>query len=395
MRNVNLANWHEQKKWRGGKVKSANLRNLIFLGFFAVFWNAISWAVIIKTGQLRQMAGSDRLILLFPAIGVLVIASLIYQLIRQFRFGTSVFEMNPKPGVIGGTVGGVIHIPKHIEPKDGFELTLSSIHRYSSGSGDNSSTKEDILWQDRKIIERGQLISDTTCSDIPVLFGVPYESQKTTVASGYGYVWRLDIKAALPGVDYAAQFEIPVLQTATSDPNFKHESVVSSGYEKRVSDDERLSGCRVIVEPSETGGLRVACPLGRNIGGGIVSLTIGLSAAAFVVMAFSGAGLVFGGLIGFIALAGGLDLLFWKSDIDISGNEIHIHNGFFGLKSRRLNTSEVVQIESSQSCSTNNSVWFAVKLRPAVGKPITLAKGVPDERTAKLLCKRISHALGL
>jgi hypothetical protein len=394
MGRVDVTSWQNQKKWATGKIKSSNLGGMIFIAIFAAFWNAIAWTAFIASfDEMRTKGGPAYMVLLFPLIGLVLIAGLVYQLMRQFRFGTSVFEMKPQPGVLGGKVGGVIHIPKHIEPEAGFELTLSCIHRYTSGSGKNRSTKEMVKWQDRKIIQRELLANDLTRTAIPVLFGVPYDYPATDVIGGDGYCWRLEVKAVLPGVDYSARFEIPVFRTEASDPEFNPETVVVSGYEKTVTPEERLASSRLQIEAMQSGGLRIVCPMFRGIGTGLMLMLMG---GIFSGVMFAPAPLMFRAIFGLVGLGifcGGLDMLFWKSDLEASSSGLYVRNGLFGLKGLRINTSEMEAIDSATGCTTNNRVWYVVKLKTTEGKKVTLAKGLPDERTANDLANWLKKEL--
>lgn len=395
MADVTATSWMNQKKWASGRIKSSNKSGLLFIGFFAAVWNAVSWTICLANfDQIRSQGGEKLIALFFPLVGIIAIGVFVYQLMRQLRFGTSVFEMQPQPGVIGGKVGGVIHVPKHLEPENGFELILNCIHRYTTGTGKNRSTHEAVKWQDRKVIERELLANDLSCSAIPVLFGVPYDAQETTVVNGDGYLWRLEAKAELAGVDYYSRFDIPVFLTESSNPDFQPESVVVSGYEKTVSPEDMLASSRLLLEPLGGGGLRCTCPMFRGIGTGIMLF---LMSAVFMGVAYwIAAPLFFRGIAGAVGLGifyGGLDLLFWKSQMEVSLTGLYLQSGLFGLKGQRINRDEIESIAPAQGCTTNNRVWYVLKLKTVQGKSVTLAKGLTDERSARALGERLMREM--
>ena len=97
-------------------------------------------------------------------------------------------------------------------PAEGFQVALSCIRRVTTGSGRNRSTTETVLWQDERRVtgdrrRRAGGIRDPAdampCD--PTRAVRPRRSGGSTVS------------AEVPGVDYAATFEVPVFRTAASD----------------------------------------------------------------------------------------------------------------------------------------------------------------------------------
>src|SRR5690606_15451683 len=70
------------------------------------------------------------------------------------------------------------------------------------------------LWESEKRITRDLSTDDRTV--IPVQFLIPYDLPD----SGQDNVkWKLIVRAATSGVDYCAEFEVPVFRTAASSPS--------------------------------------------------------------------------------------------------------------------------------------------------------------------------------
>jgi hypothetical protein len=163
-------------------------------------------------------------------------------LIGRFRkFGVSVFEMSPLPGVLGGPVNGTIRVPAKVETEDGFEVTLQCIHQYTTRSGKNSTTHKDVLWEDSRHIDAGGFAYGDE-SMLPVRFVAPYDRPATTVAGGRnGYYWQLKATASAPGIDYKAVFDVPVRHTQQRSASFVPEpdllaSRVDGGGESRYNE---------------------------------------------------------------------------------------------------------------------------------------------------------------
>ena len=79
----------------------------------------------------------------------------------------------------------------------------------TTGSGKNRSTSERILWTDEQ--QAGTGVGDA----VPVAFYIPNDCRETDSDNADNIVlWRLKVTAKEPGVDDAAQFEVPVFKVA-------------------------------------------------------------------------------------------------------------------------------------------------------------------------------------
>src|SRR5690606_3848003 len=150
-------------------------------------------------------------VLLFPLVGIGLLALAIHGTLRFMRYGVSTFETTAIPGVIGGLVQGQVYGKIRINPNDHINVQLTNFHRYTSGSGKNRSTHYKVLWQEQKELGMEHVsLGMHGGSVIPVGFFVPRHTQQTTAFSGEdGHLWRLEVTASVPGVDYKASFDIP------------------------------------------------------------------------------------------------------------------------------------------------------------------------------------------
>ena len=147
--------WKWNAAWADGEITSSGRGQVVFLWVFTVIWNAISWTVILGLWDELNFKNKEALfVFLFPAVGLLVLMSAIYSTMRYLKYGRIVFRMASIPGVLGGSLGGVVVVPGRLQPAEGFRLTLSCLHRYSSGSGKNRKTVEDVLWQDERTMKK-------------------------------------------------------------------------------------------------------------------------------------------------------------------------------------------------------------------------------------------------
>lgn len=221
--------WRVKPEWAEGKIRSSNLAGMAFMGFFALFWNSISWPIVFF-GILPEIADGSyflAIFLLFPLIGLIVIGVFVYMLLRYLRYGTSVFHMAKVPGVIGGPISGVVLSKVKVSPAEAFEVEL--VNRRVTSHGENSTTV--TLWETSRCI-RGELAEhDPTQSAVPVLFAIPFDAQPTDPDSGVS--WHLIVQAKTPGIDYKAEFEVPVFRTEESSADFILDEEPIRKYEER------------------------------------------------------------------------------------------------------------------------------------------------------------------
>ena len=112
-------------------------------------------------------------------------------------------------------------------PPDGFVIRLKCIHRYkrTTGSGDRRRTKHhrDTLWQAEATAD-GRNTARHPGLVVPVHFELPPDKPASSLGGGDGILWELEVTAAVPGLDYAATFELPVL---APDPTIAGRSPIS------------------------------------------------------------------------------------------------------------------------------------------------------------------------
>ena len=214
--------WLWKKEWRDGRISSNSKLKMASAIAVALIWNLItSIGCFFLFEEFRGGNYLALVFLIFPIVGIGLAIWAVKLILRWLKYGQSTFEMETTPGVIGGVLRGRIHTKVNIKPQDGFHLTLSCINRITTGSGKHRKTREHVRWQDTSNIAYEQYEYDPSRSVIPVLFKIPYESHETNDDDPKNKIfWRLKISAKVPGVDYAASFEIPVFRTSESSKDF-------------------------------------------------------------------------------------------------------------------------------------------------------------------------------
>lgn len=206
------APWLWNPEWKSGRVKGSGRTAVYTAWGFATFWNTISFTTAIAAKD-DIIAGDDPLIylvLLFPAVGIGLLAWAVMATLRYRKFGSAYLQLATLPGAIGGRVAGRVETSMARVPPDGCFAALSSRKRVKQGKNTTTIT----LWQDEQAILPQRMGRGPTGVYIPVEFRVPADGQPTTVGSSRSPIsWLLTVSAEVPGVDFETSFEVPVFAT--------------------------------------------------------------------------------------------------------------------------------------------------------------------------------------
>lgn len=210
--------WRQRPDWVAGKIVAEGTRSGNLLRMAAGVWTVIAlivsaaaaiWGDIIWLGALGT--GGFALVL-----WVLVVKASLH----RRKYGSSHFVLEQTPVILGQRMNGEIEsgIQKSVLLKDGFHLRLQCVHRWEESSHHSPSSSQrrtqrrrEILWQDEQC-GPAHATARSEKFTVPVKFSLPAEQPATTLGSSRdGITWELVVSAALPGLDYQATFELPVL----------------------------------------------------------------------------------------------------------------------------------------------------------------------------------------
>lgn len=361
--------WLWNKKWMDGAVEADGRAGMAGLWVMTVFWNAI--ALPIAIAALAQQPRRDNavfLVLVFPLVGLGLLAGAIYQAIRWKKFGRPRFLMSRLPGAIGGYVGGMIEVPARVTPESDLRLVLRNIRREVSGSGKNRSVRETVLWEHEERIAPGKLVSGPGRTEAPVLFYVPDTCRPSDDADANNEVlWRLEARAAVPGVDFAARFTVPVFRTGETAAPPEPDQPLLEDYRAGPPDGAMLREAGVehdagswTFTASHLQGTRLVFTL---ISGGLAALGVFLlgRGVPFVVWLVLG---LFGAIFFFIAA----DLWLARFELRFEGDEVVVrHMSLSGTKERRVARREVVRVDTAQSMKMGTTQYYRLELAGADG----------------------------
>ena len=351
--------WLLNDKWQTASIRSNAKWTMWFSWGFAALWSLISAPMpFVIFEEVTQKQNTIALVgLLFPLIGIGLLVWAIRRTLEWRVLGATPVVLDPFPGSIGGHVGGTIDLRVPYDAGNRFLLTLSNIHVYVSGSGDNRRTCEDALWQEELV---GHAESGPLGTRLSFRFDVPdgqVESDADQSGDSY-HIWRLNLRAELPSVTLDRDFNIPVYATATESRALADRQVASA---RAARDAMHAEAIRKLVRISNVGvGKMLRYPIGQNPWANLAGIIIGST--------FAGAGgwmivkeemLLFGGifaLVGGLIASAALYMLLKSLDVTVEGNTIRSTRRILGIPVRRreLNRNSFRRFDLRESLKTQS-----------------------------------------
>jgi hypothetical protein len=206
--------WLWRPEWTARRIPDQRRATTVFLWIFAIFWNAVSFPVsfLVVRDWPKGQNPAVLLVLTFPVVGLGLIIAAIYTSLRRLKFGVSVCTIDTVPIHRGHSFHGEIEMRGDAVPEDSYRLRLLCVRRIVYGSGKSQSVDEQaIAQQEIRVSAASAMRSPTGGVRIPFSMTVPSEGQSCDIRNPRDQIlWRLEAAAELPGIDYAASFELPV-----------------------------------------------------------------------------------------------------------------------------------------------------------------------------------------
>jgi hypothetical protein len=385
--------WLWREDWAARRIADGSALEMGFAWAFAALWNLVSIpaAVVGVRAALREGNRAALVALLFPAVGLGLLVWAARITIRRRRYGSSVLELTTLPAAVGHALQGTVRTPAELRPPEGFRVVLSCIRRVTTGSGRNRSTSESILWQEEHRTSAGAL-------GVPVAFAIPADAVPSDPGRGNDRtLWRLELSAEVPGIDYAAGFEVPVFRTAASAlPRTEAEAAVAA-LAAVPADYRQPAGSRIQVSRTRRG-TEIYFPAARNPGlaSSLTVFTLIWSAAIWATIAFR-APLIFPivfGAFGVLLLIILIDQWIGVTRVTADRDGVTVAKGWLVPGSgRTLRAAEVAEVTIKIGSQAGRTPYYDVVLATTTGKRVTAGGGIPDKREAEWLAAAVQTAL--
>lgn len=392
--------WRCRPDWAQGRVESGGLQPVVLIWVMAAVFIGFSLPLLLAVP--KEWAKGNHAIfigLLFPLAGLALLVWAARATIQWRKYGRSAFEMSAVPGVLGGTLGGAIEIPAKVRPETGFKLRLVCIQRTVSGSGKNRSVRETVLWEDTKTLVKDLCEHDPSRTAIPVHFNPPLD-QPPSADGNPAIIWRLEVSADVPGVDYEAKFDVPVFRRRDSRSDSLAEADPTAEYQPASGTYAPPDNTQIVVRAAERGGTELVFPPARNVGvilgllvftliwNVILALLIVKQAGLFFILVWG----FFDALVVFFLLSALLHSVRVQADRD----GITVRHGFIlPMFTRRVAARDLETVRVKPGMQSGTKVFYDLRLVTRAGKEYSAGGSVPDKRHAEWLAAQLRAAVGL
>ena len=393
--------WLWRHDWASGHIIDSSRRTMIGTWLFAALWNLIGFPTGFLSARAALKEGKPAAFLgvLFPIVGVGLVVWAIRTTLRYWKYGVSRLELASVPGVIGRSLTGMVRAPSMIQADQGFDVTLTCVRRVTHGGGKQRSTAESTLWQDAQRVQ-GQPFRapDRMETHIPVAFRIPGDVPPSDESdSANRVVWRLQVSADVPGVNYESCFDVPVFRTSASQQPLSPEETrltqnADPGYQQPADS-------RVLVTAARRG-TEILFPAARNLGP-----ASGLT--TFLVLWLGGLGLqiyfgappifpVVTALFALLLLVAVLDLWLQVSRVTVHAGGVSWATGYVVPgREHTIPASEIADVTAAIGMQAGTTVYYDIVLVRKVGKKAKVGHSVRDKREAEWLAETIRKAMSL
>jgi len=419
--------WQSRKGWEDACIKSEAGKGMLFWWGFAIVWNAVSISVsFVLPRELQQENYAALLILFFPTVGLFLIYKAAHRTLEYRRFGRVLFTMDPFPGAVGGHVGGQIQV-KNLDYRRASEaqtlaVTLECVYSYVSGSGENRSRRESIIWAERGQPKIGNAIEGVS---LVFRFDVPEDLPQADVEqSGAYHFWRLGVSAEVPGIDLNRSYNIPVFATGERSRNISHDvSAQAAAARKREADAAGLAIAtgqfdirglsRALRLRQEGSRIHLKYPMFRNK---FLTLFAAIFAAGFGFASYAMAEMVSGGglfgiliaifgipffLVALVAAFATIYLPFNNLSVSIQPGEASVMRRLlvFPVYRRQLQRGDISHLAIKRSGSTGQGAdkieHYKIHAVDTGGSKVTLAEDIDGEDVAMHFRDFLAQRIGV
>jgi hypothetical protein len=392
--------WLWKPEWAAGRLETSGKSTLTVAWVFAIFWNGISIpvAIAILPDVIADGEWVGLFILIFPLIGSLILVWAVRATISTRKFGVSVFEMAHVPGVLGRGVGGLLRTSVDLQPPEGFIARLSCVNRVTTGSGDNRSTRESVQWQQEAILTEYQDDLDGDGVMIPIAFRIPVTAPQTDQSnSSDEMIWRLEVSADVPGMDYAADFELPVFKTEQSKTEIPTDKVAaelvdSSPFkqppESKIQVAHHGDRVEVFFPAARNPGVGVGLTVMAVVFGGLVAVLTTTSAPFFFSVVFGAADL--------LLIWAAVNIWLRVTEVTAEPGAVEIRRGLLiAYKLTRFERDEIGSVETRRGMQSGKTLFTDIKIVTIGGKSVSAGSNILRKREAEWIVSLIKETAGV
>jgi hypothetical protein len=215
---------------------------------------------------------------------------------------------------------------------------------------------------------------------------VPSEGQTTDTSNpARQIVWRLNVDADVPGVDYNATFDVPVFGAATDAAPPSVARPVNPPPALTVVERKTADGLEIDFPPFRARGAAFGLLFFTAIWIGAIDLMIHIHTPFFFPIVF--------GLFGLLLVWITLDLFFGASAVRIAPDGINVHRSLLLFHSdRRISPDDIDDVRlkiGMQSTGGTGEPYYEIDIALKDGKSVTAGQYLRSKREAEWIASQI------
>jgi hypothetical protein len=394
--------WMWREDWASGRIEDSSRNATVGLWGFAILWSAVAFpiaGVFFRQEGFPPRQAAMWLILLFPLVGLLLIWAAIRQTLARMKFGTSHLQLVTQPGVIGRQFRATLETNLKEVPADGMEVIISNIRRVTTGSGKSSSTSENVIWQETTTLSASRLSLGMNGVTVPLSFNIPLDAEPCDDSNSRNCVlWRVEVSAQLPGIDYSQNFEVPVFTTEATPVHEEEIEAIEERSRARVRATP-VDTKRMVMEQSISSGTKFTFPppmKGTAATAVAVLLALILGAAAVVYFDVVNCFTVGAGLICLLIGAAIIFATGHSSYVLVESGNVTARHRLLGMSwGRTFRADEVTDVVPVVGSSNSGSgkATYGIGVKTADGRSYTVSLFGMEKPEAEWIAEKIRVAI--
>ncbi|MGV6853147.1 MAG: DUF3592 domain-containing protein, partial [bacterium] len=388
--------WKWDSQWQGKEISPNTKSSMFAIGIFALFWNIIaipSGVIVLLDTSKWKHDPFVLLVLLFPLIGIALISSFVFMLVRHKRYKATRLVLRKLPVRRGERFKASIVVPSHIAAEKGYKITLTAWKSiWVRGNKGGRSRRRETIWQQDVFLKSETYPWDKSRTQLDFEFLIPTDIPETNDPDeDIHYDWDLEVHADIPGIDFKLTFPVPVFGL---NPSTENGALVEMVKDSSQDDDIPWDSFKIEHQYNPLSQHESwQFGLGRNLGSLIGILLFDAIFIGVGLLIISKGDIFFGSV--FALFGGGIGLLFtaniaYRSKIEMTPLGIKWEGGAVLLSRKTFTPDQIRSIQLKDGMRVNGRLLHQIRLQDQQGKYYILAKGIPSQTAAEQIITKLS-----
>lgn len=408
--------WRWRPEWDDATLESTNRTKMLVAWGVTVLM--LLFTLPFGLQAVDEIRGGNAAAWVAFAFPLLVLGMLVHAIratARYRRYGTTELLLAPFPLAPGTAFSGTIRTAVPAEFHGGLEARLRCVKAWWGGS-EKRQRKEMVVFQEERAVAWNDIRREGDAMTFSIAFRLPPDAPESGESGDEPWhEWTLTLHAGVPGADYHATFEVPVVGARV--PEGVAVEIPGGGAAPAVADAalEEDAGAGT-ADPGQTAlerpdpgrvridgagdGLRLFYPVGSRRSEALVLLKIGTVGVGvgIAVYAAEAPAPIWGVFAGIGALAVGIGICLWLQvrEVRVTPRAIETGGGLVRPWGRtRIAAERIERIHLGEASRSGDVVYWKAVARTKSGAKLTLGTGMKDWSEAAWIADRVARTIGV